>query len=229
MKTAKGILLVGSTGRMGAEIKKLIDLDRNFHLVAEVGRGVNEDFSSLLKDQIDLVLDFSQPPLFEKALDWSLKNSKAFVSGTTGLSEAQRRKLSGAGENIPVLWAANMSLGIAALKKAIKVIPFLEGFDIQLSEMHHRHKKDQPSGTAIDLQQSIEADLGKALPPIQSTRGGGVFGVHKVLASSDEELLSFEHTALSRAVFARGALRAAQWIQGKPAGIYLLADVLELK
>ncbi len=229
MKTVKRILLVGSTGRMGTEIKKLIDLDRNFQLVAEVGRGINEDFSSLPQEQIDVVLDFSQPQLFEKALDWSLKNSKAFVSGTTGLSDGQRAKQKGAAEKIPILWSANMSLGVAALKKVLKVLPLLEGFDIQLSEMHHKHKKDQPSGTAIDLQQSIESDLGKSLPPIHSTRGGGVVGVHKILASSDEELLSFEHTALNRAVFARGALRAAQWICGRPSGTYFLADVLELK
>lgn len=176
--------------------------------------------------EVDLWIDFSLPAGFEAILSHCLKEGTALVSGTTGLEPAQKKKLAAAGRKIPLLWSSNMSLGVAVLSEALRVFSKLEGFDFQIEEIHHRRKKDRPSGTALSLQEVLVESVGAKVPEPLALRGGGVFGVHKVWAFSEEEVLMFEHQALNRAVFARGAVAAALWLRGKKAGSYTVREML---
>jgi 4-hydroxy-tetrahydrodipicolinate reductase len=117
-------------------------------------------------------------------------------------------------------------LGVAVLTEAIRVLGKLKGADFQIEEFHHNKKVDKPSGTALWLQEALEKVVGKSIPEPLAIRGGGIFGVHRVHAMTDEETLTFEHQALNREVFARGALVAAKWIKNRPAGLYKMTDVL---
>jgi 4-hydroxy-tetrahydrodipicolinate reductase len=148
------------------------------------------------------------------------------VSGTTGIDAHQITALKKAAQKIPILWASNMSLGVAVVTEALEVFSRIRQFDFQIEEFHHNRKEDRPSGTAKSLQQKLEQVVGRALPEAISIRGGGIFGIHKVHAMSEEEHIVFEHTALNRAVFARGAVEAAQWLCSKKKGYYSMRDVL---
>ena len=119
-----------------------------------------------------------------------------------------------------------MSLGVAVLTEALEVFSKISQYDFQIEEFHHNRKKDRPSGTAKSLQEKLEHSVGRKLPEPVSIRGGGIFGVHKVHAMAEEEHLVFEHIALNRAVFARGAVEAAQWLCSKKKGFYSMRDVL---
>jgi 4-hydroxy-tetrahydrodipicolinate reductase len=103
----------------------------------------------------------------------------------------------------------------------------LEGFDLQVEEVHHIHKKDRPSGTALRIQAEIENAVGRKLPEPVAIRGGGVFGIHRIFAMSADETLTLEHSALNRLVFARGALRAAHWLVLRSPGLYTIENVIE--
>lgn len=226
------IAVVGSSGRMGAEIVTLARADERFVFTAGVARTrvshidtIHAKVDELKKEDIDVVIDFSLPEGFKSALHWSVKNEKPFVSGTTGISDHDKFLLKEASEKIPVLWSPNMSLGVAVLNRALKNLPKLEDFEFQVEEFHHSKKKDRPSGTALLLQQTLEEKY-KDLPEPLSIRGGGIFGIHRVHLMSQEETLCFEHQALNRAVFARGALLASRWIHNKGPGLYNMQDVL---
>jgi 4-hydroxy-tetrahydrodipicolinate reductase len=119
-----------------------------------------------------------------------------------------------------------MSLGVAVLKKAIRLFTHLDDFDFQIEEFHHNKKKDRPSGTAIALQEELQKTIPKKkLPEPLVVRAGGIFGIHKVYAVSDEEMLCFEHQALNRRVFAKGAVRAGLWLSKQRPGSYELEDI----
>ena len=120
----------------------------------------------------------------------------------------------------PIIWSA------AILTESLKVLGLLKGADFQIEEFHHIRKVDKPSGTALWLQEALEKVVGKTLNPALAIRGGGIFGVHRVHAMCEEETLTFEHQALNRKVFARGALAAAQWLKSQCPGQYQMADVL---
>jgi 4-hydroxy-tetrahydrodipicolinate reductase len=121
-----------------------------------------------------------------------------------------------------------MSIGINLFLKAIESLgQVAKTYDWQIEEFHHKRKKDSPSGTAKWLQQSAEKAKGEKLPAVMAGRGGGIYGIHKLWLMGEEETLTIEHTALSRALFARGALTAAKWIQAKRPGFYSLQDVLK--
>ena len=224
--------VVGAGGRVGVELLNLIKQTPG--LTARVGVGNHaqgfEMNVATLNDvdpqAVDIIVDFSAPKLFELALSFCVAHNLPFVSGTTGLDDSHRGLLKKAGERIPTLWAPNMSLGIAVLKSALKVLRATRHFDFQVEEWHHRHKKDRPSGTALLLQNELEQVIGRECPPPLVMRAGGIFGVHKVYAVSDEEIIQFEHTAINRTVFARGALVAAQWLHNKPKGLYTLDDII---
>ena len=156
-----------------------------------------------------------------------MDNEIPFVSGTTGLSRTDHLLLTKASKKIPALWAPNMSLGVAALERAIEALKSLSHFDFQIEETHHIHKKDSPSGTALRLQKTLEKTVGRKLPDPLAIRGGGVFGIHQVHALGSNETLIFEHRALNRKVFAEGALFAAAWLSHKKKGLYTIQDVLE--
>lgn len=226
MKVGQSLIVHGGDGRMGQEILRLAQHD-GWAEVISVDRAGFDDVDGI---PADVVIDFSSPQGLLNSIVWCEENGVPLVSGTTGLTDEDFKSLERASQKIPVLWAANMSLGVHVLAKAVQALSHLKDWDFQIEEVHHRMKKDKPSGTALFLQEELQKAVGKReLPEPLSLRAGGIIGVHKIMAVSQEELLCFEHQALSRSVFARGALIAAQWLakrKGK-AQLYQLADVLE--
>jgi 4-hydroxy-tetrahydrodipicolinate reductase len=161
------------------------------------------------------------------ALAWAQEKSWGFVSGTTGISEKDSQALKKAGEKTAVLWASNMSIGVAVVKSLLKGLGALgDEFDFQIEEFHHKHKKDAPSGTAKTLQEELKKSVNKNLPSVISVRGGGIFGIHAIWAISDEEIIKIEHTALNRAVFAKGAVKAAKFISQHKKGFFNFDQVV---
>jgi 4-hydroxy-tetrahydrodipicolinate reductase len=232
MKKIK-VAVFGSTGKMGHEIANLLILSKEMvpalgisrtgekTVFAKASRALrSEDF----KD-IDVLIDFSTAEVFSQVLKFAVENQITLVSGTTGLSTKQKKELEYAGRKIPVLWAPNMSLGIAALAKAIESLKIISSFDFQIEEVHHKHKKDSPSGTAIFLQTELESAIQRKAPEILSVRAGGVYGEHEVRAYGENEIVTFSHRALSRKLFAEGALTAARWIANQKQGLFAMKDV----
>lgn len=234
MKSQKlKIGVLGASGRMGQEVARLLKDHPRMTAWVGVSRSESEGFEHWMEQiepaicrQVDVWIDFSTPEACLSLLKTAIQNRQAVVSGTTGLTATQKKMFRAAGKKIPMLWASNMSLGVAVLNEALKVFSHLKSFDFQIEEVHHKRKKDRPSGTALTLQENLEKAVGRPLPEPQAIRGGGVYGIHKVWALSEEELLIFEHSALNRSVFARGAVTAAEWISKKKPGFYSVSDLL---
>jgi len=208
---------------------------------------VTADLQSFL-NACDVVVDFSLPDACEALLEAALTTPKALVIGTTGLSVHQLNLLKETSQMMPVLYATNMSLGVALLNKLVEqASAALEGFDIEIVEMHHKHKKDAPSGTALTLGEHAARGRGLELDKVRvsgrdgnigertqdeiavmAIRGGDIVGRHTVGFYNDGEFLELNHTATSRSTFSKGALRAASWLADKEAGLYTIADCLEL-
>lgn len=208
---------------------------------------VTSDMKSFLNAS-DIVIDFSLPEACEKLLEQAIKTPKPLVIGTTGLNNHQLNLLQEASKIMPVLYATNMSLGVALLNKLVyQASAALEGFDIEIVEMHHKHKKDAPSGTALTLSESAAKGRGLDLDKVRisgrdgnigqrtkdeiavmALRGGDIVGRHTVGFYNDGEFIELNHTATSRNTFSKGAIRAAQWLNNKEAGIYSISDCLEL-
>jgi len=179
-------------------------------------------------------------------LEAVLEIPKPLVIGTTGLNAHQLNLLKQASENMPILYATNMSLGVALLNKLVhQAAAALKGFDIEIVEMHHRHKKDAPSGTALTLGESAATGRGLALDKVRisgrdgnigersadeiavmALRGGDIVGRHTVGFYNDGEFIELNHTATSRNTFSKGAIRAASWLVDKEAGLYSIGDCL---
>jgi len=208
---------------------------------------VTSDMKSFLNAS-DVIIDFSLPEACEELLEMAITTPKALVIGTTGLSTHQLNLLKDASELMPVLYATNMSLGVALLNKLVaQASAALEGFDIEIVEMHHRHKKDAPSGTALTLAEFAASARGLDLDNVRisgrdgnigartqneisvmALRGGDIVGRHTVGFYNDGEFIELNHTATSRSTFSKGALRAAQWLVTQEKGLYSIADCLEL-
>lgn len=202
-------------------------------------------------DQFDVLIDFTTPEVTLKNLEICAANNKAVVIGTTGLNSKQKAQLQSFAEKIPVVFAPNMSVGVnlclELLKKAAAVLGN-EDYDIEVIETHHRHKVDSPSGTALRLGEVVADTLGRDLEScavygregivgarprgeigFATVRAGDVVGDHTVLFANEGERIEITHKASSRLTFAKGAVRAASWLFGKPAGFYDMQDVLGLK
>lgn len=228
------IAVIGASGRMGQELAKVIAESKTAEAsVGVVRQGKAQGFSlsmnkldGKLADKADVVIDFSTLENFENVLSFCAKEKIPLVTGTTGLGEKEKKALKKYSEKTPILWSPNMSLGVAALKEALKALGHLEGFDFQIEELHHNKKKDNPSGTALFLQDELVKQTKKKIPSPIGIRGGGIFGVHKVWAMSESEVLCFEHQALNRKVFAEGAFKAALWLAKQKAGLYELKNVI---
>lgn len=208
---------------------------------------VSTDIKSFLNG-CDIVIDFSLPEACETLLEAAIKTPKPLVIGTTGLSAHQLNLLKQASENMPILYATNMSLGVALLNKLVyQASAALDGFDIEIVEMHHKHKKDAPSGTALTLGESAAAGRGLDLNKVRvsgrdgniaertkdeiavmALRGGDIVGRHTVGFYNDGEFIELNHTATSRNTFSKGAIKAASWLVDKEAGLYSISDCLEL-
>ncbi len=229
------IAVFGASGRMGQEIRQLLGESKSLTPALGISsKGGAEGFQKTAKKleakdfkKIDVLIDFSIADSFSQVVQFAAENNLPLVSGTTGISEADKKLMSKAAQKIPLLWAPNMSLGIATLEKALSALAALKHFDFQIEETHHIHKKDSPSGTALLLQKKLQDVVGRSLPKPLAMRGGGVFGVHQVHVLGQNETLVFEHRALNRKLFAEGAVIAAQWLSSRKKGLYTLQDILE--
>jgi 4-hydroxy-tetrahydrodipicolinate reductase len=211
--------------------------------------GLDLDFAAALDPDtaVDAIIDFSTPDALATPLAMALERRIALVCGTTGLSSAQIDQLKDAAGSIPVLWSANFSLGVALLKRmaAMAAAQLGPDFDAEILEIHHRHKKDAPSGTALALGRAIADARRQAFADVaRYTREGvgeprsrneigfavmraaDVVGEHTVMFASEGERLELTHRANSRSIFACGAVRSAVWLARQPAGWYDIADVL---
>jgi 4-hydroxy-tetrahydrodipicolinate reductase len=174
----------------------------------------------------DVAIDFSLPEGFAPVLALCVQRHAPLVSGTTGLDEPQQLALRNAAEQIPLLWASNFSLGVAVLTELVeRAAAALPGWDCDVIEAHHVHKKDAPSGTAITLGEAAAAS--GANPHYASVRAGDIVGEHQVQFTGLGERIELIHRATNRDIFARGALHAAQRLRGRAAGLYRVRDLLD--
>jgi len=246
-------IMHGCNGKMGQVVTSLIKEDAGIELVAGVDAytglaNTYPVFDSIEKCDVDadVVIDFSNAGAADALLDYCAEKQLPVVFCTTGLSEAQLAKLEKTAQKTAVLKSANMSLGInlllKLLKNATKVLA-PAGFDIELVERHHNQKLDAPSGTALALADSINEAADHAYSyvydrsqvrqkrdkkeiGISAVRGGTIVGDHEVIYAGADEVIEFKHTAYSRAVFGKGAVEAAKFLAGKPAGRYDMSDVI---
>jgi len=230
------LLIHGASGRMGQALLRLCaEAPARFEVVGAVSRkpqqrvvdGVPQFAAAELQGvpRFDVAVDFSLPEAFDAVLAACVARKAGFVSGTTGLHEAQRIALEEAARVIPTLWASNFSLGVAVLADAVaRAARALPGWDCDIVEAHHAGKRDAPSGTALSLGEAAAA--AGADPRYASLRAGDIVGEHTVQFAGAGERLEFIHRATSRDVFARGALHAAAWLAGRAAGRYRMADLL---
>lgn len=229
------LLIHGATGRMGGALLRLAAAREDVEVVAAVSRKVDQRVIDGVPrfavnelagaPAFDAAIDFSLPEGFDAILGQCLRRRVALVSGTTGLSSAQDAALDAAARDIPVLWAANFSLGVAVLNALVeRAARDLPGWDCDIVEAHHVHKRDAPSGTALAL--GAAAERGGAGPRYASLRAGDIVGEHTVQFSGLGERLELVHRATHRDVFAQGALTAAVRLAGRPPGRYGMRDLL---
>lgn len=260
MSGPTSIVLHGATGRMGQAILRILesrdDLVPAAALVREDSARIGEPvypaseralrYASVLAQEIDanVLIDFSVAEAFDHGLALALERKLAFVSGTTGLDARQRAELVRAAESVPVLWAANFSLGVAVLAKlvvaAAKAVP---DWDCEVAEAHHAGKHDAPSGTGLMLGREVAAARGQDFDTVAryshadtarapgtigfaSTRAADIVGEHTVLFATPGERIELVHRATDRTIFARGAVAAACWVAGRSPGRYTLEDVI---
>lgn len=217
--------LIGASGKMGKKISSCIGNDPSFSLAWEFN-------SSSLYEPLHaahIIIDFSSASALEKNLRFAVSTNTPIVIGTTGFSEPEKQLLEEASKKIPIFWAPNFSLGMALLTHAIETLSplFQPNFKAHIEETHHIHKKDSPSGSAIALEKAARQGYDKPLP-IESHRIGETIGDHSIVFSSNEETITFEHKALSREIFALGALKAAKFLVGKEPKLYSMKDLLSL-
>lgn len=240
------ILVTGAKGRMGQAIIEATEAQEG----TEVGAAI--DIGDSLPDGIaasDTIIDFTTHTFTKTVLDAALAEKKPLIIGTTGHTEEELAAIHAAAKTLPIVFAPNYSVGVNTLfwltKKACEILG--ENFDLEVVEMHHRHKIDSPSGTAKrlaeilaetrglsyeeDVQHGRFGNIGARKNEIgmHALRGGDVVGDHTVVYAADGERVELTHKASSRLTFAGGAVRAALWLQGKEPGLYDMQDVLGLK
>ena len=228
MKAPVRVLLVGAAGRMGQTIVELAKKEPNIDIVAQCDLG--DAIESAMKN-CDVAIDFSHADAIEGICRAALRHRQSLVIGTTGHSAAQQQLIEKTARSLPIVFASNFSVAVNALfsltRKAAEILG--REFNIKISETHHKMKKDAPSGTAKTLAEILQqARKSDSEIQIQSVREGEAVGEHTVTFTGPGERLELTHRASSREIFARGALLAAQWIIGKPAGFYSMQDVLGL-
>jgi 4-hydroxy-tetrahydrodipicolinate reductase len=244
MKTK--VIVVGAAGRMGQAIIRLAGGSADVEITAGIDQGER------LEDVItgcDAVIDFSHHSATLAVARLCAEQGKALAIGTTGHSAAVRDEVLALGFRIPMIFASNYSVGVNTLffltRKAAEI---LRGYDQEVIEMHHRHKKDAPSGTARSLGEILCGVKGRPYDELirdgrsgepgprtadeigmHALRGGDVVGDHTVVFATEGERVELTHKASSRDTFAGGALRAARWLVGRPPGVYTMAQVLGLE
>lgn len=243
----EGLVLAGGSERpgsdaVGRDLGELAGCRRNGIMVG--------DDAKLVFEGADAVIDFTAPAAAVEHARLAAETRTAYVVGTTGLSAEQEGALRQASTRTAVVWAPNMSVGVNLLLSLVEQVAAAldpATFDIEIVEMHHRHKVDAPSGTALGLGRAAAAGRGVALENVwrktrdghtgvrpageigfATLRGGDVVGDHTVIFAAEGERIELTHKASSRQIFARGAVRAARWASDKPPGLYSMRDVLGL-
>ena len=263
------IAVVGAAGRMGktlieaigqADARLTAAVDRpdssligadagELAALGKLGVPLSADLAAVL-DQFDVLIDFTHPSVTLRNLALCRQAGKAMVIGTTGFSLEEKQLLAEAGKDIPIVFAANFSVGVNLCLKLLDTAARVLGdeVDIEIIEAHHRHKVDAPSGTALRMGEVVAQALGRDLAQVAvygregqtgarerqtigfaTVRAGDVVGDHTVLFAGDGERVEITHKASSRMTFAKGAVRAALWLNGRKAGLYDMQDVLDLR
>ncbi|MEM9026720.1 MAG: 4-hydroxy-tetrahydrodipicolinate reductase [Verrucomicrobiota bacterium] len=239
------VMINGSRGRMGRAIADCAE-DTGVHISAQIDAG---DDATQFIDFVDVVIDFSHHLATLPIAELAAERRKPLIIGTTGHSENDRETIAKLSESVPMVWAGNFSIGVNLLfyitRKAGEILN--EGYDAEVLELHHRHKKDSPSGTAERLIEVLRETRGLgeehvvhgrsgivgARPQkeigVHAVRGGDIIGEHTVYFAGEGERVELTHRASDRRIFAQGAIRAAQWAVGKPNGLYNMEDVLGLR
>ena len=246
------VIVSGCNGKMGSVVTRIAAEDKLTEIVAgfDINTENNYGYSVYANpddfaDRADVIIDFSHPLMLEKSLAYAVKSKTPIVVATTGLNDEQKKALYEASKDIPVFFSANMSVGVNLIielaQKAAKSLE--EKFDIEIIEKHHNRKIDAPSGTAIAIADAINSSLKVEKEyiydrhnnrqkrdvselGIHSIRGGTIVGEHEVIFAGDDEIIEIKHTALSRDIFAQGAVTAAKYICGKDAGFYDMKKML---
>lgn len=241
------VAILGAAGRMGHMLCDLVDKSEELELVAKCD--VREDYPRTWPAGTEAVIDFTFHEAVPANIAKAAEDGVVYVLGTTGLTAEEQAAVDAAAEKIPVVQSGNFSLGINLLlglvRKASEILG--EEYDCEVVEMHHRHKKDAPSGTALMLAKAAAEGRGHKLDEVavygregivgerpqgeiavHALRGGSVIGDHSVVFAGDVERIEIAHKAQTREAFAAGALRAALWAAGKKPGIYNMRDVLGL-
>ncbi len=263
------IAIVGAAGRMGKILIEACNESDNAKLtvatehpessligtdageVAGVGKN-NVIIVSGLDDAVndfDVLIDFTRPAPTLNHLDWCVKNNKGMIIGTTGFSDDEKAQIDTAGKSIPIVFAANFSVGVTLSLKLLELTARVLGdsVDIEIIEAHHRHKVDAPSGTALKMGEVIAETLDRSLDEnavycregvtgererkdigFQTIRAGDIVGEHTVMFADIGERIEITHKASSRMTFAKGAVRAAAWLGDQSPDVYDMQDVLEL-
>jgi 4-hydroxy-tetrahydrodipicolinate reductase len=221
------ICVSGSEGKMGSRIIDLAKEDPELSVAA--GFDVDGDAEPGIT-ACECLIDFTTPAAAMKHLALCERLKKPIVIGTTGLSEEEKAKIKEASAHIPVVISANMSTGVNLLFKLIgeasKVLG--EEYEVNIVEAHHAEKKDAPSGTAKEMARIIKGVRGDIDIPIDSVREGEIVGEHTITFESDVDILEITHSAKTRDIFAKGALKAAKFAAGKKSGLFTMKDVLAL-
>jgi len=216
--------------------------------IGRIGVPLSGDLGRVV-DEFDVLIDFTHPSVTLKNLEICRRAGKAMVIGTTGLSQEEKQQLAAAAKDIPLVFAANFSVGVNLCLKLLDTAARVLGdeVDIEIVEAHHRHKVDAPSGTALRMGEVVAEALGRDLRDVAvygregqtgardrqtigfaTVRAGDIVGDHTVLFAADGERVEITHKASSRMTFAKGAVRAAMWLEGREAGLYDMQDVLGL-
>lgn len=247
-------IMHGCNGRMGRVITGLVKEDDAIEIVAGIDayKEIPNEypvFGSFQECDVeaDVIIDFSNASATDNLLDYCVKRQIPVVLCSTGLSKEQLEKVEASAKEVAVLKSANMSMGINLLLKMLKDAAKVlapAGYDIEIVERHHNQKVDAPSGTAIALADSINESMGNTFDYVydrsgerkkrgqheigmSAVRGGTIVGDHEVIFAGMDEVIEFKHTAYSRGVFGKGAVEAAKYLAGKPAGRYDMADVIQ--
>ncbi len=247
------VIMCGCNGHMGQVITSICKEDPEIEIVAgiDIYDGIKNDypvFANIADCDVeaDAIIDFSNVSVIDSMLKYSVEKQVPVVLCTTGLSEAQLAAVAEASKKVAILKSANMSLGINTLLNLLQTAAQVlapAGFDMEIVEKHHNQKLDAPSGTALALADAMNSALEddydykydrsqerrkreKYEIGIQAVRGGNIVGEHEVIFAGTDEVITFKHTATSKAVFGKGAVEAAKYLAGKPAGMYDMSDVI---
>lgn len=226
---------------LGADAGEVANLGKNEVIIVSSLDDATNDF--------DVLIDFTRPAPTISHINWCVEHNKAIIIGTTGFSDDEKIQIEEAGKKIPIVFAANYSVGVTLSLKLLELTSRVLGdsVDIEIIEAHHRHKVDAPSGTALAMGEVIADTLGRTLSEdavycreghtgererksigFQTIRAGDIVGEHTVMFADIGERIEITHKASSRMTFAKGAVRAAIWLDSKPARVYDMSDVLDL-